>query len=257
MGENPVSKNAFGGPCYNPPVTQDPDTTMGGDLEAFPATTLSVLAAQGEAGRGEVQRHLERLTKAYWKPIYCFIRRVWSKNDADAKDLTQSFIVHVLEHDLLARFDQNRGNFRSYLKQCLRAFLSVDARDAGRLKRGGHVAILPIEGLELPAAEVGPDEEFDQNWTREVVERSLADVGKMLREQGKAVCFEVFRQYSQSETASYQEVGRRLGLSETDVHNHLRMVRKEMRRRVLQIIGEYVVDQENVLIEAARILGNE
>src|SRR5262245_25866227 len=151
-------------------VVQPTDTTMGGGGTAFPSTTLFQVLGPPDPGGQRNRRHLERLAAAYWKPIYFFIRRGWSKSDADAKDLTQSFLVHAVEHDLMSRFDLRRGNFRSFLKACLRSFLANDARDASRLKRGGGqelVSLDGVEGLALPDPQAPPDEAFDRDWTRE------------------------------------------------------------------------------------------
>ncbi len=237
------------------------DTTMGGAGMAFPSTSLSLVL---HAGADPARRHFEKISRTYWKPIYYFIRRAWSKSDADAKDLTQSFLVHVLEADLLGRFDVNRGNFRAYLKHCLRSFLAVDSRDAGRLKRGGGAALVSLEGasgLELPASTGTPEEDFDVDWTREVVERALADTEAALGSAGKKTWFEAFRRYAldadPEHPPSYRDVASALGISEGDVRNHLRHVRQELRRRVVSAIAEYVVDPADVAAEVSRILGEE
>jgi DNA-directed RNA polymerase specialized sigma24 family protein len=228
------------------------DTTMGGAQSQFPSTSFTLVRAAGTC-----REHLERLASLYWKPIYSFVRRAWSKSDADAKDLTQSFLMHLLQGDLLLRFDTARGNFRSYLKQCLRNFLAADARDAGRLKRGGDATQVPLEGAALAGLAAPEEGEFDRDWSQEVLTRALRETELAFRADGKGVWFDVFRSYAldAAEPPAYAEVARRHGISAVDVGNHLRFVRRDLRLRVLRIVSEYVADEQDALQEAARIIG--
>ena len=233
------------------------DTSMGGDETRFPTGGLTTILQAGDG-----REHLERVANTYWKPVYCYIRRAWSKSDADAKDLTQSFLLHLVKSDVIGRFDAARGNFRAYLKQCLKNFLSMDARDSDRLKRGGGARPLPLDGavLDVPAPTGTPDEEFDRDWTREVVDRCLRDIEAHYRARRQSVYFDVLRLYAIEADAdappSYRDVADRLHISESDVRNHLRFARRELRQRVIQVIGEYVADRDAALAELAGILGD-
>jgi len=238
---------------------------MGGDLSRFPSTSLSMILQAADPSQTKYREHVERLASKYWKPIYYYVRRAWSKSDADAKDLTQSFLVHVLERDLLRRFDVHRGNFRAYLKQCLKNFLSTDARDADRLKRGGGAKRLSLDGSEappaVPASQAPPDEEFERDWAREVLDRCLREVEAHFKRQKKDAYWEAFRRYALlpggEASPTYREVADPLGLTESDVRNYLRFVRRELRLRVIKAIGEYVVAEDDILAEVAAILGEE
>lgn len=229
---------------------------MGGDATRFPTGGLTTILQSG-GGR----EHLERVAATYWKPVYSYIRRVWSKTDADAKDLTQSFLLHLVKSDVIGRFDAARGNFRAYLKQCLKNFLSMDARDAERLKRGGGAKPLPLDGavLEVPAPTGTPEEEFDRDWTREVLDRCLRELEAHYRARRQTVYFDALRLYAleadPDAPPSYRDVAGRLGISESDVRNHLRFARRELRHRVIQAIGDYVADRDAALAELADILG--
>jgi RNA polymerase sigma-70 factor (ECF subfamily) len=197
---------------------------------------------------------LERVAGAYWKPIYSYIRRVWSKSDADAKDLTQSFLVHALKSELIAKFDAARGNFRSYLKQCLKNFLATDARDSDRLKRGGGA---PTISIDATLAIVAPEADFDRDWAHEVVDRCLRELEEYFRSRKQQAYFDVLRLYAiEGEgDVSYEEIAARLKISESNVRNYLRVARRELRQRVIQAIGEYVADEDGARSELSQILG--
>ena len=68
----------------------------------------------------------------------------------DAQDLTQGFFLHLLEHRALSGVDRLKGKFRSFLLACFQNYLSVEARRAHRLKRGGQCQFV---SLDLETAE--------------------------------------------------------------------------------------------------------
>ena len=58
---------------------------------------------------------LEAFVRAYWPPVYAYIRRS-GRNTDDAADLTQAFFASLLESPrLLEQADPRRGMFRSFL----------------------------------------------------------------------------------------------------------------------------------------------
>ncbi|KAF0246228.1 MAG: hypothetical protein FD180_859 [Planctomycetota bacterium] len=251
MLRTPIAAGFFPRPVVlSPPETMRSNTSMGGSQSSFPQTSVWAVLKSGEGWEARYQQHLERLARAYWKPIYITIRRGSARSDADAKDLTQSFWIHLQEHELLRRFDRNRGNFRTYLKRCLKSFLGTAARDAARLKRGGDREPVSLDaGLveDVAAADEGPERNFDREWAAEVLARSERDVEERLRREGKAVHVEVLRLYTTSESGArptYRTIAERLGIRESDVGNYLRVARQALRECVLEAIREYVVDPD-------------
>ena len=97
----------------------------------FPETRWTLVQrAQGGAPTGETRRALEDICKNYWLPIYSFIRRT-GERPAEAEELTQEFIVRLIEGEYLARADRERGKLRTFLLACLKHFLA-DHRRADR-----------------------------------------------------------------------------------------------------------------------------
>ena len=74
------------------PQPHDQDNRSDG---AFATTQWQVVASAGEGK----QSALADLCQAYWKPLYVYVRRM-GYCPHDAQDLTQSFIVHMLEGSL-------------------------------------------------------------------------------------------------------------------------------------------------------------
>src|SRR5687768_1410991 len=102
---------------------------------AFATTRWSlVLAVSGGADRTSARRALAELCQLYWFPLYAFARRQ-GLPPADAEDVTQEFFVAVLERNLFARADANRGKLRTFLLSAFQNDLSDARKAASRLKR--------------------------------------------------------------------------------------------------------------------------
>jgi DNA-directed RNA polymerase specialized sigma24 family protein len=53
--------------------------------------------------------------------LYAFIRRE-GIDSPQAKDLTQSFFLHLLQSNLIKQAEREKGRFRSFLLTCLTNF---------------------------------------------------------------------------------------------------------------------------------------
>lgn len=246
---------------------------MGGAGELFPTTIWSSIRTAGEPSGPESQRELSRVIRAYWKPVYAYIRASWRKSVEDAKDLTQAFFLHLLERGFLARSDPERGSFRAYLKQALKYFL-IDAERAAAVRRPDR----PAFSLEASPAELerigpaSPDElperAYDRQWFRCLMDSAVEALREALTRQGKSVYFQVFRAYfdldpedlSRSSVGAapslptYSEVARRLDIRETDVRNYLTYCRSALRLILRERIGQYVESEGDVDMEIQALL---
>src|ERR1043165_5225509 len=94
---------------------------------AFPDTRWTLILQAGSAEGPAADQALAELCRAYWYPLYAFVRRRGHPTEA-ARDLTQDFFAYLLEHRSFAVADQDRGRFRSFLLKSLQRFLG-DAAD--------------------------------------------------------------------------------------------------------------------------------
>lgn len=188
------------------------------------------------------KKALEELCGRYWKPIYCHLRVAWVKSNEDAKDLTQAFLLWLLEGDALARYAPQRAAFRTYLKSLLRHFVQNHDEALQRLKRGGGVRVLDLDrdtqALDEVLADprkVDPERVFDRIWTSELVKGAVSRVGEVFRSRGQTLQFQVFQEYDgtgSGEKPTYAALAERLGLKETDVANYLFAVREAIRSEI-------------------------
>ena len=88
-----------------------PDGPWPSGPASFPTTRWSrILAARdGDPDATEARGALADLCRAYWYPLYAFIRRR-GHDPEDARDLTQEFFARLIEADFLAGVDRAGGS---------------------------------------------------------------------------------------------------------------------------------------------------
>src|SRR5260221_14541710 len=110
----------------------------------FDTTRWSLVLAAGSDHSLAARPALAALCDAYWYPLYAYVRRQGHSAD-DARDLTQSFFVTLLERGDVRSVRPERGRFRSFLLAALRHFLLNDLARRRTLKRGAGQHPLPLE----------------------------------------------------------------------------------------------------------------
>jgi DNA-directed RNA polymerase specialized sigma24 family protein len=109
-------------------------------MNDFATTQWSLVLTAANREIPEADYALQTLCRAYWYPLYAYIRRRGHQPDA-AQDLTQAFFTRMLEGELLAVADHSRGRFRSFLLQSLKNFLSSERRRQTAQKRGAEAGV--------------------------------------------------------------------------------------------------------------------
>ncbi len=242
------------------------DTHIGGVCQQFPSTRWSLIEGTRSQHADERQRALNVLISAYWKPVYKYIRLHWKKENEEAKDLTQEFFARLVEKRLLDRFEPSRARLRTYLRVCVDGLVMNEDKAAQRLKRGGDVALLPLdfesaegELRELPvAASGGPEELFTREFARSLFSLALERLRSECGANGKTIHFQLLELYDVDEGGrqlTYDDVARRFGVKTTDVTNYLAYARKEFRRIVLDELRTMTATEDEFRREAQTLLG--
>jgi DNA-directed RNA polymerase specialized sigma24 family protein len=205
----------------------------------FPTTHWSLLAKATLSGETAARAALNELCQRYWSPLKQFIV-ARGYPEAEAADLTQEFIVHLLEREALSKPDRSRGKFRSFLLGALGNFLSHERERRLAQKRGGlqpHVSaeVMEAEGaLAAPRASDGEEGEFDRGWALAVLRASLERIERSYAEAGQETLFAVLRSFLPGGTAlpSYEEAARRANLSVAALNSHVHRMRCQFREAV-------------------------
>lgn len=230
----------------------EPETGPGDAGREFPPTSWSLVARFRDSDTSQRRMALESLGQRYWKAVYHFARRAWSKSDDDAKDLTQGFFCWLLEGEPLRKYSPEKGGFRKYLKSLLRHFAADQYDRETALKKGGGVKILTLDGPVAPLKDFvedgrseDPDRAFDMAWKQEILSRALERARQWFTSSGRVVQFRAFEEYDLAETdpgPTYSQVAAKLGIKETDVRNWLSDVRERLRTEIRMEISQTVAD---------------
>jgi DNA-directed RNA polymerase specialized sigma24 family protein len=176
---------------------------------------------------------LDELCRAYWYPIYAFVRR--KGNDADrAFDLTQDFFIHLFEKDILAAAREGKGRFRSFHRVVCKNFLV----DGWRRKPGGSKTPLSIDARDAegryliePADNATPEHLFDRAWAMTLLDRVLSTLAARYAAEGKSAIFDQLKVVLTEGKGAVRSavVAKKLKMSENavDIANH--RLRKEYR----------------------------
>jgi RNA polymerase sigma factor (sigma-70 family) len=242
-------------------MVRDQDTRIGGARRQFPSTRHSLIAAAMD-GKGDLARDaLGQIIAVYWKPAYKYVRLKHQRGNEEAKDLVQGFFAALVESGILKRFDPSLGSFRTYLRACLDHFVMKQDEAAGRLKRGGHYALVPLDfdaaERELPFADrrMPPDELFHREWQRHVLALAINDLREHSALSGKELWFRLFEEYDLADEPRprYEDLANAHGVAATTVTNALAWARRELRRFALERISAVTVTRSEFRAEARQL----
>lgn len=229
------------------------DTPAPGPRE-FAATQWNLvgIAQSDEASRTRSREALENLCRAYWYPLYAFVRNR-GYSTADAQDLTQAFFARFIAAGGFACADRGRGRFRNYLLGALKHFLSNEWNRARMKKRGGGMALLEWDALDPerryalePAEESNPELCYDREWALESVARAMEALRAESESGGKGELFEALRGSLTSEEAPRSVTAARLGISEGAVKVAIHRLRQRFRQLLRNEIAETVGSDKEV-----------
>ena len=214
----------------------------------FATTHWSVVLAAGEGDSAPGQRALETLCRAYWYPIYVYVRRKGYGPD-EAQDLTQEFFAQLIAKQHLLLADREKGKFRTFLLAVLDYFLAREWSRAHRQKRGGQFVFVsldqqtPEERYQLgPADTDAPDKKFLRQWGLAVLEQAMNALERECADNGKGALFWEAKELLSSERGpAYAEVARRLNMGEgaarMAVHRLRRRYGELLRSEITQTVG--------------------
>jgi DNA-directed RNA polymerase specialized sigma24 family protein len=217
----------------------------------FPTTRWSRVACAGNPDGAQAHDALAELCRAYWFPVYAYIRRKGNDPDRSA-DLTQDYFVRLLEKGTFAAADPGKGRFRAFLLADL-AFFLADVRDRdAALKRGGGVRVVPLdlEGRYLaePVNQMTPERLFDRAWALSLLAEVIDRLQAEYMAAGRAGTFETLKVVLTDAPGAvpYAELGRRLGTTEGAVQVAAHRLRKRYKSLVREAIAVTVDDPAEI-----------
>jgi RNA polymerase sigma-70 factor (ECF subfamily) len=201
----------------------------------FVATRWSVVLSARDRQSPQSTEALETLCRAYWYPLYAFVRRQ-GHSPPDAQDLTQEFFARLLQKDFLKAVARDKGRFRTFLLVALKRFLANEWHRAHAAKRGGCQTRFSLDaelaerryGVE-PVEKLTADRIYERRWALTLLDTTLARLQQEFAAAGKAEQFERLKGFltTEADAAAGAKAAAALGMSE----GALRVTVHRLRRR--------------------------
>jgi DNA-directed RNA polymerase specialized sigma24 family protein len=215
----------------------------------FATTHWSVVLAAGQVASDSSRSALESLCRAYWYPIYVYVRRKGNGPD-DAQDLTQEFFAQLISKEHLRLADRQKGKFRSFLLAVLDHFLAREWSRAHRQKRGGEYTFISLDQqapedryrLE-PADNETPEKKFERQWALTVLTQTMTALATECEACGKGDLFREVQNLLAGERAhgGYADISQRVRMGEGAVRVAVHRLRQRygelLRSEIAQTVG--------------------
>ncbi|HRI12400.1 MAG TPA: sigma-70 family RNA polymerase sigma factor [Verrucomicrobiota bacterium] len=225
----------------------------------FPSTMWNEIVDAGSEDPSLALSALNHLARAYWRPLYVFLRQRRHDHD-DAADLVQGFFEHMLSRGFLRHAQPQAGRFRTFLLVCFTRWLHDQRSRATAERRGGGQTFLSLEELEalretLPVEGQSPEDAFDRRWAQEVLDTAQ----RRLREDwsSRLDLFTALRGLlggNPEPSESYADIGKRLGMTEGAIKKAAFDLRQGIGRLVRAEVLRTVRDEADVTDELRHLV---
>ena len=240
---------------------ETPGSTAGGSdpphRPVFVTTHWSMVVKAGRSDTPLARAALEKLCRTYWFPLYAYVRRR-GQSVEDAQDLTQEFFARVLERHWLARADQAKGRFRTFLLTAMERFLANEWDKARALKRGGGQRTVPIQldtaetryGVE-PADTQTPEQAFEYRWALVLLDEVVGQLETEFRRRDQGDLFAALKPCLVGGRAAqpYAELAAKLSIEEGAVKVTVHRLRQRYRELLRAEIANTVASPGEVEAE--------
>jgi RNA polymerase sigma-70 factor (ECF subfamily) len=220
----------------------------------FPTTHWSVVLSAGGGSLPNAQAALEQLCRAYWYPLYAYVRRQ-GRGVEEAQDLTQEFFARFLRKEYLRHTDPARGRFRTFLLTSLKRFLVNDWKKGRAARRGGGQPVISWDQRETEtrflaeSADLStPEKAFEKRWAVTVLEEVLERLRQEFTASGQPERFERLKVLLWGEKGSppYAGVAAELGLTEGALKVAVHRLRQRYRELLRAEVASTVAQPEEV-----------
>jgi RNA polymerase sigma-70 factor (ECF subfamily) len=224
------------------------------DPRVFATTHWSVVLTAGQGQSAPAQRALETLCRAYWYPIYAYVRRKGYRPE-EAQDLTQEFFAQLIAKDHVRLADRNKGKFRGFLLARLDFFLAREWSRAHRQKRGGQFTFIsmdehpPEERYQLEPADLEtPERIFLRHWALTVLKQAMNALQQECEANGKASLFQEAKNLISGERhgAAYAQISKSLNMGEGAVRVAVHRLRQRYGELLRLEVAHTVTSEEDV-----------
>lgn len=243
-----------------------PDGPDAGEASArnatFATTHWSVVLAAGQGAPPRAGEALETLCRAYWYPLYAYVRHR-GHGAEDAQDLTQDFFARWLRPGFLRNVEPEKGRFRSFLLACLNHFLSDERDRTQAAKRGRGRPPISLDSdlaerrfREVAADGLTPEIAYERHWAATLLERAQTRLAEEYAAQGKTELLHRLEEFPLGERgeSSFRDGAVRLGFTESALKSAVHRMRRRYREMVREEVAHTVDDPAEVQDEIRHLI---
>ena len=256
VSPSPVPSSPLPTPTDPPQCNRLP---MSATSPHFPTTHWTLVQKVQEGDDATAAAALESICKAYWFPIYSFLRGS-GKSAADAEDLTQALFAAIIRDDMLDAVRRDKGRLRSFLLGALRRVVSDDQRHHRALKRGGGLTHIELDAVaeerfqELHGnPQENPEQIYLRAWAAELLQTVRMKLRSAFEKKGRVEMFDIVEPYlgSEENQPPYEELARKLQSTPGAVKTLVYRLRKKYRELLEREIAMTVMKPEDIAEELA------
>jgi RNA polymerase sigma-70 factor (ECF subfamily) len=227
----------------------------------FLTTRWSLVARAASPAQPEARAALEDLCKAYWWPLYAYLRRRGVDGER-AADLVQGLFAELIEKGRLAQAEQQRGRFRGWLLAALKFHASHAAEHERAEKRGGGARAIPLDAEVADrrwrlanASELDPERTFERAWAVSVLDAALVRLQTRCAAEGKAELLAALKPAltGDPDAEALRSIAARLGMTEGAVKVATHRLRQAWREAVRAEVASTLDDLRDLDDEIAAL----
>ena len=219
----------------------------------FATTRWSVVLRAGRSDTASAQGALAELCRAYWYPLYAYVRRRGC-SPHDAEDATQGFFAKILRLNSLSGVEREKGRFRAFLLGSMKHYLADERDHASAQKRDQALTI----SLDVPTAEdryrgepadpMTPEHLFERRWALTLLEAVMQRLCAEYGGHGRAALFDALRFAITGDRSSvpYADLAARLAMSGEAVRVAVHRLRRRYRQVLREEIAHTVADESEI-----------
>jgi DNA-directed RNA polymerase specialized sigma24 family protein len=224
-----------------------------GELRPFGPTQWSLVNRACQSSLHGRREALGVLLLRYLPALRAHLKAQKRFDPERIEDLLQGFVAEKLvEQNLIARADRNRGKFRTFLLAALNHYVIDQDRQATAGKRSAGKAgpACLSDEPDVPSRESDPSAQFDIAWARELVAEALRRMNVECANSGQMEVWGIFEcrvvkpAMEGAEQVPYEQLIGRFALqSPIQAFNLLTTGKRKFARILREVAGEYVGDE--------------
>ena len=222
-----------------------------------------ILSSQQQADSSVRQKSLGELCRAYWYPLFAFLRRKGHSPD-DAADFVQGFFFELIDKQFLNSVSEKKGRFRWFLMSAIKRFVSKELEKRLAQKRGGSRTFFSFDIGDAeeryqrePVDGWTAEKLFDRRWALEVIQQALTVLESNHEKKGKLQLYLALQATltgAQINQQRYEEIGTEFSMSAGAVKVAALRLREKYRQTLKDIVGQTINEPDSVEDELDQLL---